>query len=178
MVVQLGGDWHAGVRALVSHNAPASESRPAQPPDPLAHVAGRIRDRYASPSRKAYTYLFWVRDAAALDGLVPTAEQVVAAWVDEGAGLSPLDAAEAVRRCAEARARRPQDRPSGQLSPHERRQMMARAILFTLTQARPDQVDVHLWSRALGFSPKGDRQAFEQWEQTDDGVWFSAYRGE
>jgi hypothetical protein len=37
---------------------------------------------------------------------------------------------------------------------------------------------VHLWSRALGFSPKGDREAFEQWEQAEDGVWFSAYRGD
>ncbi len=159
-------------------NPLAPESRPAQPQDALARVAGRIRDRYATPSRKAYTYLFWVRDAAALEALIPTPEQTIAAWVDEGAGLLPLDGAEAVRRCAEARARRPQDRPSGQLSPHERRQMMARAILFTLTPVRPDQINLNMWSRALGFSPKGDRQAFEQWEQTDDGLWFSAYRGE
>lgn len=165
----------------MSDKRPAPESRPVPPQDAhsaLAHVAGRIRDRYATPSRKAYTYLFWVRDAAALEALIPTAEQVITAWVDEGAGLLPLDAAEAVRRSAESRSARPQDRPAAPISPHERRQMMARVILFTLELVGPDQIAVRLWSRALGFSPKGDREAFEQWELTEDGVWFSAYRGE
>jgi hypothetical protein len=161
----------------VSHILPP-DMRPVRPEDPLPLVAGRIRDRYATPSRKAYTYLFWVKDETTLSELIPPAEQVIAAWVDEGVGLLPLNAAEATRQCAVARAQRPQDRPSGQLSPNERRQMMARVILFTLEQSGPAQVDVHLWSRALGFSPKGDREAFEQWEQAEDGVWFSAYRGE
>ena len=153
-------------------------TRPADSQDPLQIVAGRIRDRYATPSRKAYTYLFWVHVSGTHEALIPAADAVIRAWVDEGAGLLPSDREEAVRRCAATREQRPQDGPSGQLSGHARRQMMARAIVFTLEQTGAGQIDVHLWSRALGFTPKGDREAHEQWECTVDGEWYSAYRGD
>lgn len=147
-----------------------------EPPDPAAIVAGRIRDRYATPARRAYTYLFRMRPGASLDALIPDPESVIAAWVDEGAGLLPAPPAEAVRRCAAAREVRPHDLPPAQLSPHQRKQMMARSILFIATPQDADRVEVHLWSRALGFSPKGDREARETWLRAAGDFWYSAHR--
>jgi hypothetical protein len=36
-------------------------------------------------------------------------------------------------------------------------------------------VQVRLLSRALHFTPRGDREAFETWQPGEGGVWYSVY---
>lgn len=143
---------------------------------PLEIVAARIRDRYSNPARHAYTYLFRLVPGTLSMSLVPALEAVMSAWVDEGQGLLPLSPPEAVGLCAVAAQTKPHERPPTTLTPHQRKQMMARVITFTVEMPNPDQVDVQLWSRALGFSPKGDRQAHEIWKRAAGDFWYSAYR--
>lgn len=143
---------------------------------PLEIVSARIRDRYSNPARHAYTYLFRLEPGTLSMALVPTPESVMSAWVDEGQGLLPLATPDAVHMCAVAAQIKPHERPPTTLTPHQRKQMMARVITFTVEMPNPDQVDVRLWSRALGFSPKGDRQAHEIWKRAAGDFWYSAYR--
>ncbi|PJF35949.1 MAG: hypothetical protein CUN49_07935 [Candidatus Thermofonsia Clade 1 bacterium] len=142
----------------------------------LDHVAARIVARYSNPSRKAYTYLFRLRLGAPLTALVPAVSDVIAAWVDEGSGLLPTEPHEAVARCQSAARIKPHTEPPHTLTPHQRKQMMARAIQFSLQPVAEDEIALHLVSRAIGFSPKGDREVVEAWRCTDDGTWYSVYR--
>ncbi len=143
---------------------------------PLDHVAARIVERYSNPSRKAYTYLFRLRAESPLDALVPPVEAVLAAWVDEGGGFQPTEPLEAVARCAQAAEIKPHAQPPHTLTPHQRKQMMARAIQFKLQPVAEDEIALHLVSRALGFAPKGSREVIETWRRTSEGVWYSVYR--
>jgi len=142
----------------------------------LDHVAMRIVERYSNPSRKAYTYLFRLHIESPLTALVPLATDVLAAWVDEGRGLVPTAPLEAVARCQAAAQIKPHTEPLHSLTPHQRKQMMARAIQFSVRPVAEDEISLHLVSRALGFSPKGDREVIEAWRRTADGVWYSVYR--
>jgi len=142
----------------------------------LDRVAARIVERYSNPSRKAYTYLFRLQADASLTALVPSATDVLAAWVDEGHGLMPTAPSEAVARCQAAAQVKPHVEPPRSLTPHQRKQMMARAIQFSARLVAEDEIALHLVSRALAFSPKGDREVIETWRRTTDGVWYSVYR--
>lgn len=142
----------------------------------LDHVAARILERYSNPSRRAYTYLFRLRPQTALTSLVPSAEDVLSAWVDEGEGFQPLEPPQAVARCQQAAQIKPHTETPHTLTPHQRKQMMARAIQFSLWHVAEDEITLHLVSRALGFSPKGDREVIETWRRTSEGVWYSVYR--
>jgi hypothetical protein len=142
----------------------------------LDHVAMRIVERYSNPSRKAHTYLFRLQADASLTALVPLATDVLAAWVDEGHGLVPTAPSEAVARCQAAAQIKPHAEPPHSLTPHQRKQMMARAIQFSVRPVAEDEISLHLVSRALGFSPKGDREVIEAWRRTAEGVWYSVYR--
>ena len=139
-------------------------------------VAGRIVDRYSTPARQAFTYLFRLKAGASLDALIPDAESVLSAWVDEGSGFQPTPPDQAVARCREASQIRPHADQPHRMTPTQRRQMMARAIQFTAVQTDPATVVVDLASRSLGFSPKGVHTVQEIWKCTAGGVWYSAYR--
>ena len=142
--------------------------------EPIDFVAARIVTRYSHPSRSAYAYMFRLKPGTDLGGMTPSVESIITAWVDEGEGLIPSPPEIAVDHCRIAQRHKPDaDRPR-QMTPHERRQMMARAILFTVSQPSADLVTVHLVSRSVCFSPKGDREAHEQWRRTGEG-WYSAH---
>jgi len=140
---------------------------------PEAIIAEKIVARYGHPARTAYLYLFQLIADADRSPLIPRAEAVLGAWIDEGMGvLQPADAANALERCAAARDL-PLTRPA---TPHERRLFMARVVTFTFMQGAPDEHQVILISRALRFTPKGDRTAIETWRPAE-GSWYSAYTG-
>jgi hypothetical protein len=141
------------------------------------YVAARIAERYGHPGRAAYTYLFRLKPGSDFGPLVPDLASVLAAWMDEGDGLQPVPVEAAVEHCRAALNSKPVLSRPQRLTPHQRRHMMSRSILFSVEQPAEDLVTVRLVSRALHFSPKGDREAFEQWRPTGDG-WYSAYRPE
>lgn len=144
-----------------------------EPPEsPTEIVAAHIVQRYANPARKAHVYLFRLRPGAPLDVLPPQAESVLAAWVDEGQGLHLSLIDEAIQRCAAAMQLRATSSAPPPLA--LRKQWMARAAQFSLTQPDPEHVEVQLMSRALAYMPKGDRRALEIWQRAADGVWYSA----
>ncbi len=138
-------------------------------------VAAHIVERYANPGRSAYTYLFRLKPDSDFGPLVPEVASILAAWMDEGSGLQTVPAALAVEHCRATRVQAPDLRRPQQLNKHQRRQMMARSILFTAVQVDDALVQVRLVSRSLVFSPKGDREATEDWRPTGDD-WYSAYR--
>lgn len=139
---------------------------------PADYVALHIARRYANPERAAYCYLFRLRPDSPFGPLVPEADTIIKAWVDQGNGLLPTPAEEAVRECRAVVGLKPTMQPTSA----QRRQLMARSIQFTVVQHSDDLIEVQLFSRALSFSPKGDRRVAEEWRRTGDG-WFSAYRG-
>jgi hypothetical protein len=143
--------------------------------NPLDFVTGRIVARYGHPARAAYLYMFRLRPGADFSPILPPQEAALAAWVDEGDGLLPTPIEAAIERCRAALEIRPDvDKPQ-RLTAHQRRQMMARSVFFSLEQTAEGLIEVHLQSRSLAFSPKGDRIAHETWRPTRDG-WYSAYR--
>jgi hypothetical protein len=140
------------------------------------YVAARIAERYANPARAAYLYLFHLKPGSGFSPLAPDPELILSAWVDEGTGLASVPVEAAVERCRAAIAAKPDLSKPQQLTPHQRRQMMSRSILFTVEQPSDKIVTVRLLSRALHFTPKADREAFEEWHPTSGGGWFSAHR--
>ncbi|MCC7451743.1 MAG: hypothetical protein IT324_30320 [Anaerolineae bacterium] len=141
----------------------------------LDEVAAQIARRYAHPGRKAYTYLFRLKPHAPFNAIVPAQDSVLTAWLDEGAGLSPAPIDTALDRCRAVHAIGPDLQRQPQLTSHQRRQLMSRSILFSVIQRNEDVIEVHLISRALAFSPKGDREVTEEWRRGASG-WYSAYR--
>ncbi|MEP7287472.1 MAG: hypothetical protein ABI947_17075 [Chloroflexota bacterium] len=140
---------------------------------PADYVAERIAARYGHPARVAHLYLFRLKPDSDLTAIVPSVETVLTAWVDEGSGLGPTSAARAIEQCqavygVELKTSRP-------TTPLERRRQMARSVLFTVEQPDVDSIEVQLMSRALAFSPKGDRAAHEVWHRSGEG-WYSAYQ--
>jgi len=144
-------------------------------PNDIEFVAGRIAARYGHPGRTAYTYLFQMKPDGDFGPLVPDSESVITAWMDEGSGLLPAPIDTAIEHCRAVHANKTDLTTPRKMTSHERRQMMARSILFAVTQPAADLVEVRLLSRSLVFSPKGDREAQEQWRPTGEG-WYSAYR--
>ncbi len=138
-------------------------------------VAARIAERYAHPGRVAYLYLFQLEPGSDFSPLMPPVESTLAAWLDEGGGLAPVAVETAVERCRAAIHTKPDPANQRAMTSNQRRQMMARSILFSVTQPADDLITVRLLSRALHFSPKGDREAFEEWHRAGEG-WYSAYQ--
>ncbi len=143
---------------------------------PTDIVAGRIAERYRTPARRAYLYLFRLKPDASLEGLVPVADSVLEAWMDVGDGLLPSPIDRVLTECRRAADIKPHTQTPTRLTAHERKQMMARAIMFIATQPEPSSVLINLASRALGFSPKGDRTALEEWRRSAEGRWYSTRR--
>lgn len=153
---------------------------PAQASAPETFIAARLLQRYSASGRTAYTYLFYLRQGADTGALIPVAADVISAWSDQGSGFLPLPPETVIQQCEAIHALEFHNPPgyapqSGRLTPHQRRQQMARTVQFTITPQVDDLVVVHLVSRALKFSPKGDRSVTEHWKPTDGG-WYSAYR--
>lgn len=140
-------------------------------------IVSRLITRYSNPARQAYTYLFRVTPDADMTPIFPATETVLAAWVDEGGGLQPVPTADALRLSGAVRESRVAQRSEHKLTSHERRQMMARLIVFSVEQDDEALIVVHLISRSLGFTPKGDREVYEHWRLGEEG-WYSAYRPE
>ncbi|HLY29156.1 MAG TPA: hypothetical protein VKQ72_22615 [Aggregatilineales bacterium] len=138
-------------------------------------VASRIIERYGRPGRVAYMVMFRLQNSADFSHIVPPRESIVAAWIDAGSGLLPATAESALERCKILQAVHTLARAPHQMTADERRQMMARSVLFSVQQTATDLVEVRLISRSLTFSPKGDREANEQWKPGSEG-WYSAYR--
>jgi hypothetical protein len=135
----------------------------------LETILGKICERYSHPSRVAYLYLFHLVNSADRGVLIPNASEVLQAWIDEGSGLALTDPQNGIAQC-QATAN---FRTSHPANTHERRMSMARVVTLTVTQDSAVQYSVNLISRALHFSPKGDRQAFETWRPAE-GSWYSA----
>ena len=144
---------------------------------PADLVTQKIVQRYAHPERKAYLYMFRLNPGSEFSSLVPAPESVLAAWVDEGSGLLPAAAGLALAACAITLEVHIASGTPKKLTPHERRQQMARSVLFTVQESMPDLIEVRLISRALAFSPKGDREAHEHWQRSGSD-WYSAYHPE
>jgi hypothetical protein len=141
-----------------------------------AFVIRRLVGRYATPARKAYLYLFKVAVDAPQKGLIPTPTDVQRAWVDDGQGLQEIPIETALAKLTAAKATAPQ---ATQTPPLEgRKQLMARAVLFSLAPTTQGALEVHLFSRAISYSPKGDREVRERWqrEAADPTLWYSAYQ--
>jgi hypothetical protein len=147
----------------------------SDPIKPVEFVANRIVERYSHPSRTAYLYMFWVVKDADFTPLIPDPASVIAAWVDEGNGLQPTNAEDAVKRGLAALERKSFAAPK---DTHERRTAMSRSLVLTIEQTAEDLVEVDLLSRAL-HSAKAQRHAYETWKPTSEGnIWYSAYRPE
>jgi hypothetical protein len=142
---------------------------------PTEAVALKIVERYSHPGRTAYLYLFQLKPGVDFASLIPEASGVIAAWIDEGANLVATPVDTALAHCKTTQEIAPNRDVPQKLTSHQRRQMMARAILFSVNQLDADEVEVHLVSRALIFSPKGDREVNEKWLRSGDS-WYSAYQ--
>jgi hypothetical protein len=141
----------------------------------LTYVSERIAQRYAHPGRAAYLYLFRLQVGSDFSALVPSIAQVIEAWIDEGQGLKSADPASVIAACsivrdAKLQFSKPTDSPS-------RKRQMSRAVLFSVDQTDDDSINVRLISRAVSFTPKGDREVNELWRRTGTGeAWYSTHR--
>lgn len=150
--------------------------------DPAAFIAARIVERYSHPSRTNYLYLFHVQSSADFQPIPPVAGQIIQAWVDEENTLSSIDPIKACHLCQLTADRwRSQSVVDGYAPPRsreERRRLMARQVVFSITPPDPAGEPValvDLFSRAIAFTPKGDRRVTETWRPFAGG-WFSAYK--
>jgi hypothetical protein len=138
-------------------------------------VIEQIIRRYSNPARVTYMYIFQLPIDGDFSGVVPAADQVITAWVDEGSGFQVMPADEAVRLCEGIRQLHIIDKPQRRLTSTERKQMMARTVQISIEQKADDLIVVHLVSKAITFSPKGDRDVYEHWRLGSTG-WYSAHR--
>lgn len=142
--------------------------------DAVEFVTSRIVARYGHPARKAYLYLFRLTPGSDFDRTPPDPSSIIGAWLDEGDQLAPAAPKDAIARCQSAYSalhassdRRP-----------ETRRLMARIVVFSVEEHEPGMmVVVQLSSRALAFTPKGDRRVTETWRPAQDGTdgWYSAH---
>src|SRR5258708_28328290 len=103
--------------------------------DPADWVANRIVERYGRPGRSAYLVMFRLKEGSDFSGVTPKPDSIEAAWIDAGSGLLPAKVEAALARCETLRAvHTPADAPH-RLTSDERRQMMARCILFSVVQS-------------------------------------------
>ena len=141
-------------------------------------VAQKIVQRYAHPERKAYLYMFRLTPGSEFGPVVPAqASSILAAWVDEGSGLLPAAVDSALAACIATCETHNASGTPKKLTAHQRRQLMARSVIFSVQATTPDLIEVRLMSRALTFSPKGDREAHERWLR-NGADWYSAYQPE
>ena len=162
MALQLGRRRYAGTRAMVA-----------------AHdvVAAQIVRRYNNPERKVFAYLFQLTPEADFRPLIPSPTAVIAAWMDEEGGLieTPVETAIA-HAYAIAAIPKPRMYHAGNYTPFQRKQMLARTVLFSVRERDADTVEVHLFSRSVVFTPKGDHDGYELWTRDGDGDWYFAHR--
>ncbi len=152
----MGADRHAGHSGMVDSTAVES-------------IVDKLLERYSHPGRVAYLYMFRLAPCADFDPLLPDPGSVLDAWMDEDGGLVRVEAAEALAHCQETiivSKRRPKNR-------QERRRQMARLVSFCVFPHTASEILVELSSRALLFSPKGDRRVTEHWHPAEGG-WYSA----
>lgn len=145
-------------------------------PDHIRLILNRLLNRYSTPGRTNYCTLFLMRADSSFNVLIPDPAQCLAAWVDRGSGLqsAPVDQAVTMLQAERDPALAAVDR--GTLTDSEsRRAQMTRVIIFTIYQTAEDEIHVDLFSRALHYSPKGDRIAHEMWRTAEDGTWYSVY---
>lgn len=149
-------------------------------PDHIRIILSRLLTRYSTPGRTNFCTLFLMRADSDFDALIPDPAHCLAAWADRGSGLQsmPVDQAIGMLQAEHDPAIATVER--GTLTDSEsRRAQMTRVISFTIYQvATPDgqdEVQVDLYSRALHYSPKGDRIAHETWRTAEDGTWYSLY---
>jgi hypothetical protein len=120
-------------------------------------------------------YLFRLQPGSDFSSLIPTADSVIEAWMDEGEGLQRTETKTVINHCkivydAKLQFSKPTDSPS-------RKRQMSRAVIFSVDQPDDDNVNVRLISRAVSFSPKGDREVNELWRRTGTGdEWYSTHR--
>jgi hypothetical protein len=142
--------------------------------DAVHYVTSRIVARYGHPARAAHLYLFRIVPGSDIALLPPDPQSVMMAWVDEGDGLTPVVPGEAVARCQKARAALENYKTNRPLT----QRLMARIVVFSVEEHKSaSQVIVELFSRALAFTPKGDRRVTETWRPNADGTdgWYSAH---
>ena len=144
-------------------------------PADVNSVINQIIRRYSNPARATFMYLFLLPLDADFSGVFPAPENVLTTWVDEGSGFQATPADEAVRLCAAIQRLHIIDSAEHRLTSTERKQMMARTIQFSVEQKADDFIVVHLVSKAITFSPKGDREVYEHWRLGSAG-WYSAHR--
>jgi hypothetical protein len=138
-------------------------------------IIDQIIRRYSNPSRTTFMYMFRLPIEADFSGIVPPASSVLFSWVDEGSGFQSTQPVDAVQLCASIRQLHLIDKPQRRLTSTERRQMMSRTVQFSLKSEADDLIVVHLVSKAITFSPKGDREVYEHWRLGSTG-WYSAHR--
>jgi hypothetical protein len=142
--------------------------------DAAEFVTSRIVRRYGHSGRAAHLYLFRLVPGSDFLRLPPDRQTLIAAWMDEGGGLAPATPDEAVTRCKLARS----TLEGYKINRPETQRLMARIVVFSVAEHIADaQVIVELFSRALAFTPKGDRRVTETWRQAEDGTdsWYSAH---
>jgi hypothetical protein len=131
-------------------------------------IVGKLVERYSHPGRVSFMYMFRLAPGTDFEPLLPAAAVIQDAWMDEDTGLVPVEAAVALAHCRETLVvskARPTNR-------QERRRQMARVVSFIVLPQTATQVVVELSSRALLFSPKGDRRVTEIWHPAEGG-WYS-----
>src|SRR5260221_6026631 len=99
-------------------------------PSDVDLVAHKIVQRYAHPERKAHLYMFRLKPGSDFSAIVPAPENILAAWVDEDNGLLPAAVDSALVACSAARETHINSRTPGKLTTHQRRQLIARSVLF------------------------------------------------
>lgn len=140
----------------------------------VAFVTQQIIRRYSNPARIAHSFLLRIPPDADFVPLLPAAEIALQAWSDNGTGLVEATADQTLSYCRSI-ADRAFDQAQG-MNAADRKQLMARIILFSVAQVADDEIAVHLLSRSLTFKGKGDRDVIEQWKPSADGGWYSVYR--
>lgn len=148
----------------------------AESGEALDFVSRRIMERYSNPARRAYLYLFRLKPDSDFAPIVPIGDAILTAWIDEGNGLALMPTDESIER---ARAALDLRSNLHRLPQRTMRQTMARVVVFSVVQSAAALIAVHLLSRALMFSPKGDREVHEQWRPIDNSegkIWYSAYQ--
>ena len=120
-------------------------------------------------------YLFRLPIEADFSGIIPAETSILTAWVDEGGGFQLTPPADAVALCTTIRGLHLIDKGEHRMTSTERRQMMSRTVQFSLEPKADDLIVVHLVSKAITFSPKGDREVYEHWRLGSAG-WYSAHR--
>jgi hypothetical protein len=143
----------------------------------LEQVVGRLLRRYANPERKVFAYLFRLHPEADFAPMLPNSESVIESWIDEGEGLTVTPTATALARMQAIMAIvKPRVYNAANHTSLERKQLLSRSVLFSLRPLDTETIEVHLYSRAVLYTPKGDHDGYEVWRHDADGEWYFDHR--